>query len=381
MILLQGDKKKAGIPEAKKLLRKAEKLGMVELCLSMSNQLRGHYGNVGASEVMYKRYRQKVLQYQQAYLDSLKIETLFFDLITALKFEHSLADIESQLENLPSNSFWRYNFYRYLMLQIFQLIKGDQETALKLCNDAIEHFSNGYEIVPYICKWHFNIQSIQIFLKRKEYIKAEARISKALSMVKIKGCFNWHITLLYRAVSGFHSGKYKIALSAYRQAIQAPDRHGNREVNERWQVVRAWLEVLAKTGQLATGDNWRLYKFLNSVPILEKDKKVNNVGLIVVKLLHLLLDGKLAEYETEAAKINAYLYRNLKGQQNLRGRYMLRALEQLPKGHFYKTATLKRADKWLKKMAAVSVGVTPNVLEGELLPFEVVWDIMYSTLK
>ena len=382
MILLLGSKTKSGIPEAKKLLRKAERLGIVEICVSLSNQLRGHYGNVGSNEQMYLRYREKVGIYTKAHTESLKMEGWFFDTLGSIKFGHELDLSESQLLAPSSNHFWRYNFYRFLTIHIYHLIKGDKDKAFQTCQAAIDYFGSKEGVQPYTCQWHFHIQSIQILLGRREYKTAGTKISKALSLVKLKGCYNWHVSLLYKALCGFHTGKYQIPMNAFKIVLNTPPKHDNREVFQYWQVVRSWLAALDKIGLANTGDDkFRLYQFLNSVPILEKDKKVNNVSLILVKLLHLLIDKRHSDYEAEASKINTYLYRNLKGQDNLRGRFMLRTMECVPKGRFYKSATEKRAEKWLKKMAAVPPKITPNALQGEMLPFDKVWEIVLSRLK
>lgn len=381
--LVLTDCKKSAYSNAKTLLAKADKIGLVGICLRCARLLRNYYGNVGARPKLYLKYDGLVDRYRAEQNNLLDMEGGFFKLVHLLRANESVEEVEPLFLDGVTSAVPRYHYLKFVgQFHIYES-RGAVEKMLGVCSTALVHFGGHENPLPYVYEFTFYLHLIRHCLTVGEYDKAESHVSKCLEAMpgQYLGTYNWNLVLLYRAAVGFHSGKPAIAAASYRMAKRVLAKHKNKTLLEMWHLVRLCLEMYVKVGALQIKDGFRVYKYLNSIPTLEKDKPGTNVMAIICKVMLLLLDGKKNEYEDEAEKINSYLFRNLKGEAAKRGRYILRLLECVPKGRFYRTATELKARKWALKLKAATFAPSVNPVFGELVPFEKVWEMALNSLK
>lgn len=375
MMLIQTDRKTAGIPLARAAMRKAEKYGLTQVALDLARELRSYYRTQSPDKKLAEYHSQKVKYLFTELGYELAAEEVFFEYGYNLKKGLPTPDISSQLDELdkiPAKSY-RFHYMRFLGRVIYYQVARMEKEMLTTCNEALQFFER-YESLPYVVKFSFFFRAIAVQISRNEFEQAELTINKSLEGPAY-GRHNWQVIMLHRALLGFHCGKLAIAVDAYSKAVKVPKKFRTEEIDQRWKIIRAYLELF----DFDIDGKWRLRKFLNSVGILEGDKKGQKVSIIVVELLHHLKAQQFEKYQRCSQKLNDYIQANLKE----RGRYMnfLRLLQCIERSGFDAREARRKGSKYMAALRGKFPRIGADVESVEVLPFEKLWEMALGWLK
>ena len=219
-----------------------------------------------------------------------------------------IPDRLSELAEIPAKSN-RFHHVRFLTAVLYYQVKRQEAKMLATCEEALQHFENIMDL-PYIIKFSFYFRAIAFHLSRQEFAQAETLINKSL-IGPARGKHNWQIIMIHRALLGFHSRKPAIALDAWHKATKLPKKFQTEQVKERWQIVRAYLELY----DVEMPGKWRLSRFINSLPVSSSDKIGNHLSILIVEMLHLLKAKKYEHYRYRCERLEAYIKEHLKGER------------------------------------------------------------------
>lgn len=366
--------RKGSIWMAKNTLKKAIQYEFTEIIVSLARDLELKE-SVSGSPKEYEKYAKLVDDYKELYDAENKAVRYFTKLSSYLSnskaddskvielIENFVVDLEKDLKTYPS---YRYTYYTlHLMATHAQLI-NDHNALGNICKDALDFFSNKGYPIPLTVKFTFTFKPITAALQLKDYSAAQKYIESALTMV-YDGTYNQIICLIYQAILGFHSDQPKLVQSAIRANT---NRKKFPAVEEQWKIIEAYAHLK----DIDIGHKFKLSRFLNEVPIYSKDKRGNNISIIVLQMLfHLKLNerGKIID---KMETLATYSYRYLRKDDTFRGNCFIRMLSCIPKAHFNAIALERHAKKYTDQLGTYQGG------EIEIIPYEQLWQLVLEYL-
>jgi len=378
MILIASEKKKAAIKVAEETLSHAEKYGLVDVALNMSRELEHHYSVVLVNTAKRDKYHQKNLRNQALFLQEIKAQSLFNDLAFCIQRKRITEHIPPAIEELSfiakSNREYKFNLYYYSIKNLYARFTRNQSAIIENCRAAAAFFNQSRTILPYTTSWNFKFQLIPVYLMQRKYADAGFIIGECLELPN-KGSYNWHLTLLYRAVLGFYSNKKMVALQAWKLAKKTPKKFDSAIVTERWKIVGAYLALSEKMGQIKYPAEFKIYRFLNDTTANATAK----INMLILELLHLLADGKHDRYMDRVEHLESYIHTNCKGKP--RAKYFLRMLKAVEVGDYNLIRVEAHAKKHRDLLRRTASTININVLDSEPVPYPVLWKMVLNHLR
>ena len=373
-ILIHSGDKANGVPEAEKLVRKAVDLKMPELALPLARELEMHYSITQTVSEKYNKYNDLSIHLQTELNNEIDAQRLYASLAFAIKRRLPMDGFPDKIQALVAagpSDYFLYNLYMYSTQILYHRHKKDKSSILRTSQEAL-HFFNQFESpLPNTVKWNFARQMIPILIGQKDFGKAELMAKRSVQMVT-KGSYNYHASLIYLALVGFHSGKPAIALETWKLAQNTPKKFKSKEIDERWHLIRSYLELY---GMEIPGE-FRLYRFLNSIPTLNADKSRNNVAVIISHLLHLWKDGKTDSFGDHAKQLRSYINRHLRKPGFERPRWFLLMLEKFYESQYHPRRYEPRVKSLWKKIQSTPPDINANVFTTEVIPIEQAWEMV-----
>lgn len=377
-ILFQTGKSKAGVKIAKETLLQAEKHDLLHAALGLSTILELHYSSIQADKLKRNKYQNKSNELFEAYQQEVLARRIFGNLSFSLRKSQLTKDLIESITDLEkiavSNKRYRFNIFYFATKNLYYRIAKEETEIIKNLQEAIAFFESLQVKKSYISEWNFRYQLVPIHMKRREYKKAEFHLNECLKL-PTTGEYNWHLTLLLKAVLGFYCNNLLMVKEARNTAVQIPKKFDSKGIEDYWQVLRAYLFLFAKWGKIELEGNFRLYRFLNSV-------KVSNIGkpnLLILELLHVLAKGNKTEYRRLCEKITPYISKKIR-KKNKRTKCFLRMLKAVESGNYHPVRVAKHAKKYKDQLYLCEHVFTINILEIEPVPYELLWEELIEWL-
>ena len=150
-----------------------------------------------------------------------------------------------------------------------------------------------------------------------------------------------------------------------------------------WGIYTEWYELVDGYLSLFTSRKLKWGKFTNQVYEHSKDTEGHRVSIIILKLLHLLKYRKYGMYIDQLEANQKYIQRYVKPNNKKQRRcyLFLRCLMAIPKSNFNRIAYKRNTTVFIKQLAASPPSSTKQLLEQELIPFEILNNYVKSILK
>lgn len=353
---------------ARKTLSKAIKYDLTEIVCSLSTVL-----EVNESISGEPREFERLMQLSDHYRELLNAENRAIRCFSILSSRFSkskeggqeLIDLtEDFIRELKAdlhrfNSF-RYIYFTYNLMATHAQLTNDHLALSEICNTALEIFKNKPYTTPRSVQFSFTFKPIPAALQLKDYAAAQGYLEDALAIVE-PASYNWVICLIYQAILGFHSDQLDLVTDAIRRSV--PHRK-YPAVDEQWKIIEAYAHLL----DIDTGRKFRVSRFLNDMPIFSKDKRGNNITIIILQILfHLKLNekGKIID---KMETLKTYAYRYLRRDDTFRSNCFIHMLMCLPKAHFNPISLRRHARNYINRLGTYQSG------EVEIIPYEKLWE-------
>lgn len=125
---------------------------------------------------------------------------------------------------------------------------------------------------------------------------------------------------------------------------------------------------------------FRLAKFMNSTPIFSKDKRGINVSILLMHIAFLLQRKDYNAIIDRTDSLNQYAYRYLRKDDSFRSNCMIKMVIQMTKADFNPIRTARYTADLRKQLGHVTLAGSGENIEVEIIPFEVLWEIMMKAL-
>ena len=127
--------------------------------------------------------------------------------------------------------------------------------------------------------------------------------------------------------------------------------------------------------------SFRLYKFLNEVPIYSKDKHGINTSILIVQLLFFIKRREFDKVVDKLDSLKQYLYKYLRRPENIRANLFTRILLKLPKVNYNPIRLARHSEKHINELNKTKYVVTEQLSENEIIPYENLLKILFDLLS
>ena len=147
-------------------------------------------------------------------------------------------------------------------------------------------------------------------------------------------------------------------------------------------MIEAWVMLFAGWGKIDLGGqapNFRVFRFINSVPNFVRDKPGHNSVIQLLKFLFFFQRGDYDKLLDMSTPFKLYAHRYLKPKINARTRHIIRLVCAIADEGFDKKMGAQKAKPYYEKLQQTKV----NFLETktvEIVPFELVADMVLENL-
>lgn len=209
-----------------------------------------------------------------------------------------------------------------------------------------------------------------------------------------KGSHNWFVINRFGSLLALHCDDRAMAYNLYNSvAKQGNRRFMTKPIKEYWAIFGAYCHFLLKIhgedfeySELESLNQFRLFKFLNEVPIYSRDKSGYNISLLVIQYVFSLLNYDYSSIIQKIDSLKVYRSRYLKNQIFKRAYTFIGMLLKLEKCGFDLQKVRKSCSKDLQLLITNKTGGGEDsenwpVHEWEIIPFERLWVYILKILE
>jgi hypothetical protein len=217
----------------------------------------------------------------------------------------------------------------------------------------------------------FELSKKQIYLANKEIQKNSVN----------------HLALSSLAIlAGLRTSNYEFA---YRQFASISQRQINKLLTppsqEHWTMLEACINLLIISGEISPKEDWpkisnfRVARFLNEVTTSARNKRGDNIQILIIQALFSILRKKYDDAIDRTAGLEAYCNRYLKDDENIRNSCFFKLLLITIKSGFNRRLAQRKGESTYQLMKAANERSKLNNIE--LIPYEKLWSILLSHLN
>ena len=388
---------KIGTRMLEKVYHKSIEYEIFDIALHSSLSLRRQYMLVGDQKkfTLYNSNYRKAINILNA---EARVEELYYTIM--IRFSKTLAtqpewaqeakkyiiEIERLMQNFDSFLIHQ-NFFNVKVLYLEFI--SDYKTALKECDDFEKYL---------VSKEKFNTPArlgtiwwrrADFYLNLKEYESGMEAARKALPFYS-KGTTNWFSVQEIHFLLSLNMLNLDNAVSVYREVTEQSGFNSIRPRQlEVWKIFEGYLWFLLKyTNSTALlkevfpdGDNFRLGRMLNEVPIYSKDKKGVNIALLILQVLINIQREEFSQIITRTEALRYYIYKNLQREEAARSQSFIKMILAMERASFDPTVTKAKAAKHFARLHSNQIDYKQTASQIEILSYERVWDIMLDMLE
>jgi hypothetical protein len=126
---------------------------------------------------------------------------------------------------------------------------------------------------------------------------------------------------------------------------------------------------------------FRIGRFLNTTEVFTKDKRGINVSILLMHIAFLLQRKDYNAIIDRIDSLTQYAYRYLRKDDSFRSNCMIKMVVQIAKADFNPIRTERYTADLRRQLSEVSLAGSGANIEIEIIPFEVLWQIMMKALR
>ncbi len=392
-ILLARGARQAAIKLAEKTLKRAQRFEFTDILLSLSKDLRAHYGSILGDKARFTQYNKMVHFYSEVFMAELKAEEYYtelamtFTLSRASKAEFSeqaAAYAEELEEVIQKYHSYRLHLFAFTVMALRYELANDQENTIATCQRAMDYFEHKKHLASRQAMFTFSFRMLSAYILLRRLEEGEKVAERCLELVD-EGLFNWYRVVEYQFILYLHSEQYQKAYKVYRLAVGHESFSKQyQSIQETWYIYEAYINYFISIGIIEgaggqAGGKFRVSKFLNEVPTYSKDKRGRNISILILQVLFLLQQKQYGKIIDRMESLRTYTHRYLRRDDTFRSNCFIKMLMKLPAANFHKVATARKAKKYWDKLKSVSIAHNQSA-ELEAVPYERLWKFVLESL-
>ncbi|MBP7307470.1 MAG: hypothetical protein KA807_19145 [Prolixibacteraceae bacterium] len=384
-----------GIDMTEKAIVKSMKYHSAESVLFQARILVSYFGQAEYNKYKFHKYSAIQEKYFYYYNWEVKAERYYAELqrgqlqSLANPSEDTIERARKYTEELESIIDIRtFNFLlnKYKVKSAYLEYTKDYKALLELSEKTYKDFS--------IPEYRSNVNLAVINLRRVYALIQAARYNDVISFGNkdlnklMNGSLGWYLIAHYTLKAQLYSGNYKNAVELIAQMLENPRFPKVQEnFKEIFYTTLGYINLIVDSG--LAGDpkdlhkklpEFKLGKFLNTTPVFSKDKRGINVSILLMHIAFLLQRKDYNAIIDRIDSLNQYAYRYLRKDDSFRSNCMIKMVIQMTKADFNPIRTERYTADLRKQLGHVTLAGSGENIEVEIIPFEVLWDIMVKAL-
>jgi len=394
-ILMNKGAYKISIPSCKALLRLSKKAELTEITIDILKSLRYYYAVHNINQRLFLHYDTILRKNLKIQEKEFLVEGLYLRLsqlyVKQKSQKQDLSNIYKeflpQIENCIDNSSTsRILLYAGVIevgnyLHLFQYQK-----AINSCNKILSILEEK-EIQKNSVLLVFLLNKLACHTQLKQYEEGTDCISKLDAYLE-EGTFNWFKGKEVNMYLLLHTKKYQYAYELFFKVYNHKKFKKLPEpIKETWEIFRAYLHYLIILDYIqpvpndTNFKNFRINRFLNTVPVFSQDKRGFNIAILVVQIIFSILQKKYDLMFDRMEAIEKYSTRYLKKDANFRSNCFIKILMEIPKASFHRIGVERRAEKYVTRLSEVPLEIANQLFSIEIIPYEDLWPMVLKTLS
>lgn len=391
-ILINLGARNSGIELCQKVFQRAQKVELTEFVLNAGRYLRLHFGSRMGDVEKFEYYNAIFKEHQEIE----RAENLSEEYYTILMMPYVKSKAQNEETQKIGKQFYqelkpyleRYSspflhFYSNYIRVISFLSVNEYQDALAACEEAIAFFNNKDYTYKTPLRVFFHT-SLIVHTQLRNYEKGKEIALKTIDLV-LPGTHSWYVNRELFLVLALHSKEYQEAYHILVASVNHPKfKFLSNSLQERWLIYKAYISFLAEINKLSIAErelkNFRLKKFLNSIPTYSKDKRGLNIPIIIIQILFAIARKDYDESIDRFEAIQKYCSRYLRKEESLRSNSFINMLLQIPLSNFHKAGAERRTEKWLKILESTPLHIAKQAYEVEIIPYEDLWGFVMDSL-
>lgn len=380
---------------AERAIKKSIKFHYTENIILLAKLLVGHFGSREFNRYKYNKYfliQSKYLRIQQL---EFKAEHYFLDLqrlqlqSLAPPSELTIEKARKYVKELDSvKDINTYTFFinRYKVKAAYHEYQRDYNSLLSLSETTRKDFialkfkSNAFLININSRKYWALIQAgrnEEVILNGMQFLNKTP-----------SGSLGWYFIAHYTLKALLYKGNYEHSTNLITLMIEnSKFKKISENYRELFYTTLGYIHLIADSGLIRNTSNYKaklpefkLYKFLNAVPVLSKDKRGINVSILLMHVAFLLQRKDYDAIIDRVDSLNHYAYRHLRKDDTFRSNCMIKMVIQMTKADFNPIRTKRYTEGLLNQLEQVKLAGSGVNIETEIIPYEVLWKIMTKSL-
>jgi hypothetical protein len=342
-----------------------------------------------------KKYSELQKKYLYIYEWELKAESYYNDL-QSTQFQ-SLANASEEtkiksikyyqeLEKINDIHTFRFRFNRYRIFASHFEYSKDYKSLLLLSENALKEFSSK-EFSSELSLFMIQVRQLWALIQAGRLDETINVGNNALNKISSND-INWYRLAHYVLKAQLYSKQYENAVNLICKIILSPKFSKlNEYYHEIFFTTLGYIHLLFDSGFITdTKDlkgklpDFKLGKFLNTTPVFSRDKMGINVSILLMHVAYLLQRKDFNAIIDRTDSLNQYAYRYLRKDDSFRSNCMIKMVIQMTKADFNPVRTERYTSELRKQLSTVNLAGSGENIEIEIIPFEVLWDIMIKTL-
>jgi len=271
-------------------------------------------------------------------------------------------------------------FYMYKIL--CAEISGQNDLACELCIQASQLISEKPFDAPG-SQFSFDLRAVSNLIKLGKYADGEAIAIKQMRIWN-KHLFNWNLISLYYFILCCHKRDYT---TAYKTASRSLNHRSFRLLHETKKqfchINHAYAHFFLQCGKVELTDmeraklkKFRIYKFLNEVPIYSKDKRGMNISILIIQILFFVWEKKYKKVQLSINSLSRYCNKYLRDDDTYRSHCFIKMLLKLASADFNPIRGQRYAKSFHEKLLSRPLATSRQAIEVEIVPYEHLWEMI-----
>jgi len=395
MTLLIRNAKITGIDLLERLLKHVKHFEFTELHLDILRVLRLQYSTVDGDIAKYEQTKKQYQDVEKIWQMESKAEFFYSELMSQYTNSKSTKEeVTQQAEEFYAelkpfmsvcSSFKLHLFGRMVHLLIYNSVNDYNNTA-KLCEEAIAFFDKkDYDSGLPLQVFYYNL--IVCYLQVGEFDKGQKAIERCEYFFE-EGSFNWFKLQELFFLLAVRTGHWEEAYHLYEKVVNHSKFEGNKvQVVEMWRIFQAYVFYLIRLGKISESvlsersKKFKMAKFMNEIPLFTKDKDGMNISILIAQILYAVADKDYKKSSERIEGIEKYCVRYLKNDSTFRSNHFIKMLLQVPQANFHREASSRKAERHFKLLQSVPLDAANQSHEIEIIPYEVLWELVLESLQ
>ncbi len=379
---------------AEKAILKAIKYNLTESIILLSRLLVTHYGSSEYNKYKLNKYLSIQEKYLRVYEYEIKAENYYYDLqrtqlqslaapteITKDRARKYVEELET-INDIHSY-FFILNKYK-VKAAYFEYLK-DFESLLIISSDILKEYGSVFKTASFLQT--INVRRAYALIQTGRNEEAILLGFKDLNRIPV-GSLAWYLIAHYTLKAQLYKGDYLEAINLISQMINNPKfQKIGENFKEVFNTTLGYIHLIIESGIIGESAKYqsqlpefKLYKFLNTTPVFSKDKRGINVSILLMHIAYLLQRKDFNAIIDRVDSLNQYAYRYLRKDDSFRSNCMIKMVIQITRADFNPIRTDRYTKDLLEQLKAVKLAGSGENIETEILPYEVLWQIMAKTL-